>query len=64
MKKLLSNYVSIIPKKFSNIGINSIFCSWKLSRSSSKCLDHISQIKNPNDMIFNHNNLIHKGILS
>ena len=24
----------------------------ELSRSSSKCLDHISQIKSPNDMIF------------
>ena len=52
MKKVWSNYVSNVPRKFSNIGHNSIFCSWKLSRSSSECLDHISQIKSPNDMIF------------
>ena len=52
MKKIWSNYVSNVPRKFSNIGYNFIFYSWKLSRSSSKCLDHISKIKSPNDMIF------------
>ena len=52
MNKVWSNYVSNVPIKFSNMGHNSIFCSWKLSRSSSECLDHISQIKSPNDMIF------------
>ena len=52
MKKVWSNYVSIVPIKFSNIGHNSKFCSWKLSRSNSECLDHISQIKTPKDMIF------------
>ena len=52
MKKLWSNYVSNIPRKFSNIGHNSIFCSWKLSKSSLECLDHIFQIKSPNDMMF------------
>ena len=45
MKKVWSKYVSIVPRKFSNIGQISRFYSWKLSRSSSECLDHISQIK-------------------
>ena len=52
MKKLWSNYVFIIPRKFSNIGHNSKFYSWKLSKSNSECLDHISQIKSLNDMMF------------
>ena len=52
MKKVWSNYVSNVPRKVSNIGHNSRFCSWKLSKSSSECLDYISQIKSPNDMIF------------
>ena len=52
MKKVWSNYVSIVPRKFSNIGHNSIFYSLKLSKSSSECLGHISQIKSLNDMIF------------
>ena len=52
MKKVWSNYVSNIPKKFSNMRHISRLCSWKLSRISSECLDHISQIKSPNDMIF------------
>ena len=52
MKKVGSNYVSNVLRKFSNIGHNFKFCSWKLSRSSSECLDHISQIKSPNDMMF------------
>ena len=52
MKKVWLNYVYNVPKKFSNIGYNSIFCSRKLSRSGSECLDHISQIKSPNDMMF------------
>ena len=52
MEKLWLNYVSIIPKKISNIGHNSKVCSWKLSKSNSECLDHISQIKIPNDMMF------------
>ena len=65
MKKLWSNYVSNIPRKFSNIGRNSIFCSWKLSRSNSECLGHISQIKIPNDMMFGTiRNLRHMDILS
>ena len=38
MSKVWSNYVSIGPKKISNVGHNSKFCSWKLSRSSSECL--------------------------
>ena len=52
MKKLWSNYVSNVPRKFLNIGHNSRFCSWKLSRSSSECLDHIYQIKSLDDMMF------------
>ena len=52
MKKVWSNYVFNVSRKFSNIGHNSIFCSWKLSRSNSECLDHITQIESPNDMIF------------
>ena len=52
MKKVWSNYVSNVLRKFSHIGHNSRLCSWKLSRSSSECLDHISQIKSPNDMMF------------
>ena len=52
MKKLWSNCGFNIPRKFSNIEYNSRFYSWKLSRSSTECLDHISQIKSPNDMIF------------
>ena len=52
MKKLWSNYVSNIPIKISNIRHNSRFCSWKLSRSSLECLDDISQIKSPNNMMF------------
>ena len=51
MKKLLSNYVSNIPRKFSNIGHNFRLCSRKLFRSSSECLDNISQIKSLNDMM-------------
>ena len=52
MNKLWLNYVSNAPMKFSNIGHNSRFYLWKLSRSSSEYLDHISQIKSPNDMMF------------
>ena len=52
MKKVGSNYVSNVPKKISNIGYDSRLCSWKLSRSSSECLNHISQIKSQNDMMF------------
>ena len=52
MKKVWSDYVFNVPRKFSNIGHNSRFCSWKLSSSSSECSDHISQIKSLNGMIF------------
>ena len=45
MKKFWSNYVFNFPRKFSNIGHNSRFYSWKLSRSSLECLDHISSKK-------------------
>ena len=52
MKQLLSNYVYNISIKFPNIRHNSRFYSRKLSRSTSECLDHISQIKSSNDMMF------------
>ena len=49
MKILWSNFVSNVLRNFLNIGHNSILCSWKLSKSGSECLNHISQIKSPND---------------